>query len=286
MEIHYSFLLTLARIPEFIKGNKTKQLFLAVLAFSSFTFSVQAQKAPDTIPISNPILKYIEKVDTIISVKLNVNTEFEQFVEKVNDITYDIRPNIALGTKIAFSYRFISLGIGFKPKFIPANNDNDMQGKTRVLSFGTNIITSHLLQELQFAYISGFYLHNTGDFISDWKKGTDPYLQLPDNKYVVLRGSTGYKFNKNFSLKSISSKTELQLKSCGSLIPILSYEYYEMDNKSDDTTRKSSQGSANFDMVASLGYMYNLVIKSKFYVSAGVFGGAGFHHCTLTSRMP
>lgn len=229
---------------------------------------------------------YIAKVDTIISVKLNVNTEFEQFLQIVNNVTYDIRPNITLGTRLAFSYRFISLSIGFKPKFIPGNNDNDMQGKTRTLSFGTNIITSHWMQELQFAYMKGFYLYNTGDFFPDWEKGKDPYLQLPDNKYAILRGSTGYKLNKNYSVKSISSKTEIQLKSCGSLIPVLAYDYYELDNKSDDPSQTSSQFSSNFDMVASLGYMYSFVIKSKFYVSAGLFAGAGFHHSNLLTRLP
>jgi len=286
MEIRYKYLFFLVFPNKIAKLKNSILFFLVALILNYIPAQSFAQDSTDTDKNSYPAVRYIEKVDTIISVKLNVNTEFEQFLEQVNDTKYDIRPNIALGAKLAFSYRFISLGIGFKPKFIPANNDNDMQGKTKVLTFGTNIITSHLLQELQFTYISGFYLHNTGDFISNWKEGTDPYIQLPDNKYVVLRGSTGYKLNKNYSLKSISSKTELQLKSCGSLIPILSYEYYEFDNKSKDTTQKSSQFSSNFDMVASLGYMYNFVIKSKFYVSAGLFGGVGFHHCALTSRMP
>lgn len=264
----------------------TISLFSIFLFFTNFTCQLSAQKVSDSILITKPALVYIAKVDTIISVKLNVNTEFEQFMQQVNDVSYDIRPNIALGVKLAFSYRFISFGIGFKPKFIPGNNDNDMQGKTKTLSFGTNIITSHLMQELQFAYIKGFYLYNTGDFVPGWEEGTDPYHQLPDNKYVVLRGSTGYKVNKNYSVKSISSKTEIQLKSCGSLIPVLAYDYYEMDNQSDDPAQTSSQFSSNFDMVASLGYMYTFIIKTKFYASAGLFGGAGFHHTSLLTRMP
>jgi hypothetical protein len=260
---------------------------LSVLLFLAF-YSNQAftQNVADSTHISKPAIVYLVKVDTIISVKLNANTEFEQFVQTVNNVTYDIRPNITLGTKIAFSYRFISFGIGFKPKFIPGNNDNDMQGKTRTLSFGTNIITSHWMQELQFAYIRGFYVHNTGDFFPEWVEGTDPYIQLPENKYAVLRGSTAYKINKNYSVKSISSKTEIQLKSCGSLVPVLAYDYYEMDNKKDDQPQSHSQFSSNFDMVASVGYMYTFVIMSKFYVSAALFGGAGFHHTYLLTRIP
>lgn len=271
----------------YLQAVKTTQLSIKLLLFLFLLIGNQsfAQSTNGSDSLKSPV-KYFEKVDTIISVKLSLNTEFEQFMQKVNDVTYDIRPNIALGTKLSFSYRFISFGIGFKPKFIPGNNDNDMQGKTKVLSFGTNIITSHLMQELQFAYVRGFYLHNTGDFDPEWEEGTDPYFQLPDNKYAVLRGSTAYKFNENYSVKSISSKTEIQLKSCGSFIPVLAYDYYEMDNKSDDTAQTSSQFSSNFDMVASLGYMHTFVINSKFYASAGLFGGAGFHHISLLTRMP
>lgn len=274
-------------IKPFTLTAKTTQPCYSLIIFISFIFLIEskAQRVSGSDSLYLPV-RYIEKVDTIISAKLNVNTEFEQFVQTVNNVTYDIRPNIALGTRIAFSYRFISFGVGFKPKFIPGNNDNDVQGKTKVFGFGTNIITSHWMQELQFAYIKGFYLYNTGDFLPGWQEGTDPYLQLPDNKYAVLRGSTGYKINKNYSVKSISSKTEIQLKSCGSLIPVLAYDYYELDNKSDDPAQTSSQHSSNFDMVASLGYMYTFVIKSKFYASAGLFGGAGFHHTNLLTRMP
>jgi len=275
-----------ARAENLFQNKYTISLFSVFLFIFCYPGQVFAQNAADSTLKSMPAFEYIAKVDTIISLKLNENTEFEQFVQTVNDVTYDIRPNITLGTKISFSYRFISFGIGFKPKFIPGNNDNDMQGKTKAISFGTNIITSHLMQELQFAYIKGFYLHNTGDFIPDWQEGTDPYLQLPDNKYAIIRGSTGYKINENYSVKSISSKTEIQLKSCGSLIPVLAYDYYELDNKSDDPSQTSSQFSSNFDMIASLGYMYTFVIRSKFYVSAGLFGGAGFHHTKLLTRLP
>jgi hypothetical protein len=231
---------------------------------------------------------YIDKVDTIISVKLNVNSEYEQFEVHGSNFYYDIRPNISLSTKISFSYRFISFGIGFKPKIIPGNNDNDMEGKTRTLSFGLNILTSHWMQDLQFGYVTGFYLHNTGDYppTPDWTKGEDPYIQFPDLKVAVLRGSTGYKLNKNFSLKSISSKTEIQLKSCGSFIPYLVYEYFEIDNQSDDPNQHSSQRTNNFDALASLGYFYTFVIKSKYYASLGLVPGFGFQHTNLLTRLP
>lgn len=259
---------------------------LLLIQLMGFGYHVSAQNNADTAISENPTSKYIDKVDTIISIKLNLNTEFDVFEQKGTNFHYDIRPNITLSNKLSFSYRFISFGIGFKPKFIPGNNDNDMQGKTKALSFGVNILAMHWMQELQFAYVKGFYLHNTADFEPGWIKGEDPYIQLPDLKVAFLRGSTGYKFNKNFSLKSVSSKTEIQLKSCGSFIPYLTYNIYEIDNQSSDTSQHSSQRSNNINVTASLGYIYTFVIKNKFYATLGLFPGMGFQHTNLLTRYP
>jgi hypothetical protein len=105
-------------------------------------------------------------------------------------------------------------------------------------------------------------------------------------KFFELRGSTGYKFNPNFSVGSLTSQTEVQLRSCGSLIGSLSYAYYLLDNKSNSATQTSSQKSDNIQLVASLGYFYNLVISKKWYAAAGIFPGAGFINTHLTTRYP
>jgi hypothetical protein len=84
---------------------------------------------------------------------------------------------------------------------------------------GLNFSGKNLLQDLQALHVKGFYLYNTGYYDKDWQQGIDPYTQFPELDVVALRGSTGYKFNENYSLKSLSSQTEIQLKSCGSFFP-------------------------------------------------------------------
>jgi hypothetical protein len=256
------------------------------LLISIYSGHVFAQNNTDTTVVSKPDVRYIAKVDTVISIKLNVNTEFDELEQKGDNFHWDIRPNISLSTKISFSYRYISFGIGFKPKFIPGNNDNDMQGKTKAFGFGFNILTKHWMQELQLASVSGFYIYNSEDAIPGWIKGEDPYVLLPELKVSMIRGSTGYKINKNFSLKAVSSKTEIQLKSCGSFIPYLTYNYNVIDNKSSDTSMHTSQRSKNLDVSASLGYIYTFVLKSKFYATLGLFPGIGFEHTNLLTRYP
>ena len=257
-----------------------------MLLICFYSGHVFAQNNTDSTVVSKPDVQYIEKVDTIISIKLNVNTEFDEFEQKGDNFHWDIRPNISLSTKLSFSYRYISFGIGFKPKFIPGNNDNDMQGKTKAFSLGFNILTEHWMQDLQLASVSGFYIYNSEDAIPGWVKGEDPYYLLPDLKVAMIRGSTGYKINKNFSLKAVSSKTEIQLKSCGSFIPYLTYNFFEIDNQSSDTSQHTSQRSNNIDVTASLGYIYTFVIKSKFYATLGLFPGIGFQHTNLLTRYP
>jgi hypothetical protein len=221
-------------------------------------------------------------MDTIISLRLNVNSEYEQFEVKGDNFLYDIRPNISLSSKISVNYRYISFGIGFTPKFIPGNDDNTMKGKTKAFSLGINISARHLQQDLQGLHVKGFYLHNTEDFDPGWQEGTDPYTQFPDLDVVGFRGSTGYKFNENFSLKSLSSQTERQLKSCGSFFPYLIYNLYFIDNKAPD--QQSSQKSINFSTAASIGYAYTFVIRSKFYASLGITSGFGLQYTNLLTR--
>lgn len=258
---------------------------LSVLLFFNFFSGVGfAQINHDTLTLRNQTLQYIDKIDTIISLKLNLNTEYDQFEVRGDNFYYDLRPNISLSSKLSFGYRFLSFGIGFKPKFIHGNNDNDLKGVSKGISLGINIITDHWLQDGQFVSAKGFYLHNTVDYNPEWVKGTDPYIQFPELKFASISGFTGYKFNKNFSLKSISSKTEIQLKSCGSFIPYIVYNYYETDNFSKNLDQQSSQKSNNFNAVASLSYLYAFVFRSKYYTSIGLTPGIGFQYTNLLTR--
>lgn len=266
-------------------GIRFTAAFVLYLGFLLIHSSAPAQEYSDSLAKGNSTRAYIEEVDTVISLKFNFNTEYEQFEIKGDNFYYDIRPNISLSNKLSFSYRFISLGIGFTPRFLPGNNDDDYQGNTKSFSLGFNFYSSHWLQEVQLNYLSGFYLHNTEDYppFPGWTEA-DPKILFPDLKVARLSGSTGYKLNRNFSIKSISSRTEIQLRSCGSFIPLLNYDYYEIDNESENNVQASSQKSNNLQITASVGYLYTLVTRSKLYASAGIMPGFGMKHTNLITR--
>jgi hypothetical protein len=97
---------------------------------------------------------------------------------------------------------------------------------------------------------------------------------------------TAYKFNKNFSFNSLSVQTERQIKSAGTLMPWLMYNYYIVDDKTPLTGQNSSQKSNNFEALLSLSYFYTFVFKENFYVSAGAAAGAGMIFTKLFTRYP
>lgn len=228
---------------------------------------------------------YVLKFDTLVSIKLNLNTDYDNFELKGSDFRYDIRPNLNLTHKLFMSYKYMSFSIGFNPWFLRNDKQLELHGKTKSFLMGFNIVSTHLLQDIQLKNTRGFYLKNTADFDPNWKEGTDPYIQFPYLKVHSIKGATGYKFNANYSIKAISTQSEKQLRSCGSFIPILSYEYATINNNSNNATVASSQKSINFQTDLSMGYAYNWVIAKNFLLSAAVLPGLLYQHSLLKTTV-
>lgn len=283
--------LTLKNIAKYLSLIACNKNSYAVFCLVIFLFPVTSfsNDLPEVKKSDRVSDQYILKYDTLISVRLNVNSEFDIFKISGDDFYYDIRPNINLWNKLSVSYQHLTLNIGFKPAFLPSNGNNDLKGETKSFVFGVQAYTKHWLQELHYFTAKGFYLRNTGDFKTDWIEDTDPYIQFPELGIKAFRGATGYKFNPDFSLRAISMQTEKQLKSSGSLIAVFNYDFFKIDNrgKNIDTTRQTGQISNNFLLNGSLGYMYTFVLGSDFYASLGVLPGGGFQHVkvrTITSE--
>jgi hypothetical protein len=261
-------------------SSKLFVLFSMIMGLSILAANSQTDTLIQIKNVNNYILHY----DSVISVRINANSEIDFFEIKGDGFHYDIRPNISVSNKISVNYRFISFGISFTPKFYPGNYDNELQGETKTFSFGLEIHPKHWIQELRYTKIKGFYLYNTHEQNPVWTSGKDPYIVFPDLSVQFFRGSTGYKFNPNFSLSALSSLTERQIRSAGSFIPILNYDYHKIDNKTGNTLQQTSQTTSNISLVASLGYIYTLVLSSKFYTSFGVFPGGGFQYTHLLTH--
>jgi len=228
---------------------------------------------------------YIEQMSNYLAFKLSVNNNINGFEVRSNN-KIDIQPNDNNSLKLSVNYRWFSFSYSYMPKFFPGNDDSELKGRTKASSYSFSFNFNHWIQGLTYEKVKGYYLANTGDYIPGFIEGTDPYTQFPDLQYNSYRGQTAYKFNKNFSFNALSSQTERQVKSAGTLMPALLYNYYIVDDKTSLTGTNSSQKSNNFETIISLSYFYSLVVKSNFYISGGAGAGAGMIFTKLLTRMP
>ncbi len=264
---------------------KKRALLGTIFIVLLLTCKLFAENKNDTIQTKSS-LPFIVSFDTLINIKLKVHNDMEYFIQDDGaNYHVDIRPNVSLPVKLGFSYRFISFNVGFSPGFIPGNNDDKLKGKTSSFSFGIST-SGKILQELNLGFYKGFYLDNTKDLVPNWVEGKDEYIQLPDLKMIVFNGATGIKLNPNYSIPAIHSQTQAQLRSAGSFMPILSYDYYIIDNQKEGASNDNSQLSGNLQLIANLGYAYTLVVSKHFYVSAHIAPGIGLQHTKLITRLP
>jgi len=265
---------------------KKIDILLSILTLFSCFISV-SQTEQDTIgkKLESKNLYYKSVLD-YINIKFDLESNNERFEITGANFDYDIRPNVSTVSRISVNYSFISFSFSYLPKFFPGNKDNELKGKTKGSGFGLNLNFKHWVQELKYGKVTGFYLENSQDYVTPWIEGTTPYIQFPELKVTSFRGATSYKFNSNFSLKAISTQTEIQLKSSGSFIPGLIYSYYIIDNKSNSAQQSSSQRSNNYEILANFGYYYTFVLNKKWYVALGASPSIGYNYTDLLTRLP
>ncbi len=224
-------------------------------------------------------------MDQFLAVKLSNSNDFKNFTVR-NTTKYQVDPNDKSIVKLFVNYRWLSVSISRAPNFLNANNNDLIKGKTTTTAFALNLNFTHWSQTFSYSRIKGFYLDNTADYIPNWRKGIDPYIQFPDLVYTGYAGQTAYTFNKNFSFNALSSQTEKQQKSAGTLRPAVSYNYDLVDNKILRTGQDSSQKSRNLQLLLSAGYYHTFVINKNFYFSAGLIPGIGVISTKFYNRQP
>lgn len=262
---------------------------LVVMTLSLITSSsieAQDRKRQDTLGVFVQD-GWIEKMDKYASYKAAMTNDIEVFTvdTKTNDI--ELYPNTSSFLRLSFNYAFISLNFKFAPSFFPGNgNDEKEKGETKSISFGADFTFKHWVQSLHYYTGKGYYLNNTKDYEPGWEKG-DPYIQFPELRYFCIQGSTGYSFNEKFSVKSLTTQTERQVKNAGTFLPMLAYRYYIINNDEElSASVTSTQKSNNFEVSLGAGYYYTFVVKRDFYFSIGATPSIGMLFMKLYTRTP
>ncbi|MCF6308577.1 MAG: DUF4421 domain-containing protein [Flavobacteriaceae bacterium] len=226
--------------------------------------------------ILNPILNFSQEQDSIpsngyieimgdkLSVKIDVDNDIETFSAEQSGIEFKIKPNIDYRTELSVHYRFISFKLGFSPHLF-TNFDKENKGKTKVFKFETDFYIKKWIQTLSYSQTKGYY---SPDFPVPDNFPTD-YLILNKLKVYNYKGITRYRFNPNYSIKAITTQTEIQRKSAGTFMPSLTYSYNQLKNGA------TNQQLNTFNFILSAGYLHTFVINKKLYASIGAAPGAG-----------
>ncbi|HPE56666.1 MAG TPA: DUF4421 family protein [Bacteroidales bacterium] len=226
---------------------------------------------------------WIEKMNHTIGIKISLDNNYESF--RVSTTTSDISlyPNISSVLNFGLYYRFLRVGFGVAPSFLPGNGDTKTRGDTRSFYLDVSAYPRHWYQNFSYSVVRGYYLENTVDYIPNWSPG-DPYILLPDLYFTGFSGTTGYYLNPRLSLKSLTIQTERQLKSAGSFSANLNYRFYTIDDRSTPSPGGATQKSNNIEITLGTGYIYNFVIGEKFYASMAALPAIAFINTKLFTR--
>ncbi|MGX5820701.1 DUF4421 family protein [Chitinophaga lutea] len=232
---------------------------------------------------SRPRERWVGKTDSLLTIRLTQRSDLEQLSAESDDLDIDISPNARSLTQLSLSYRFITVSASVAPKFFSSNRDEALKGKTKSRGLGAGFNFRHWQQELSYHRTQGFYLENTGDLQPNWREGM-PYIQFPLLTLTTFQGATAYNFNPRFSVNAVLTQSERQLRSAGSFIPVLTYRFYVVNDRSAPTSvNNATQRSDNFELVLGAGYQHTFVYRNL-YFSLGATPGFGYLFTKLSTR--
>ena len=210
---------------------------------------------------------YIEPMTDKLNVKFEIDNDIESFDFDDEITSYSIKPNTNLRTSISVNHEFLTLRIGYSPKFLEAD-DSSLKGNTKVFKLSLDVFLSNWIQSFEYSSIKGYYIDDIVD-PNDLLPDEDGFIILPDLKSTKISGKTSYKFNNNFSFKALLNQYDIQRKSAGSFVPSLTYGYFSLSDKS------SIQDLQSYGFHLNAGYFYTFVINKKWYSSLGFSPGLG-----------
>lgn len=232
----------------------------------------------DSIKITN---QYFNPLQEKISIRANFSSDLRSYSITDSESSLSLTPNGEYKTNITIDYHFFGITLGFSPKFLPENDDANLKGETEFSGIGFQFYFNKWLQRVSYDRTKGFYIGNTGDFIENWREGIDPYLQIPGLRITTYAGNTAYKFNNNFSHSAINGYIQWQLKSAGSFIPSLNYNYTNIKLKGLDDVSETKSNEFNITFEPS--YYYTFVYKSNWFLSLEASPGLGINFAKETT---
>ncbi len=246
-----------------------KKIHLFFLFLSVFSFAQNTEESYD--------FGYIETMENKLNVKLELDNDIQSFRFDDEIISYTIKPNTSLRTSISGNYRFLTLRIGYSPKFLEGANSN-LKGNTQVFKLNLFLFVKNWMQTFEYNSTKGYYIDNYEDTSQPINLLSDDIIIVPNLKTTTFSTTAAYKFNDNFSFKAIYNQYEIQRKSAGSFIGSLTYTYFSLADKDSPQDLKIN------GVILNASYFYTFVINQKWYASLGLSPGFGMEFNKLKTK--
>ena len=249
-----------------------------------------AQNQQDSLKIAQDTVfnEYIIDHKKRLNVKLEVSNDVASYNIVDDDIELELRPNLNLRYGVVFSYKFLSVRLGIRPKI--SDDEKEKKGNSDTFRLRVQLLFDNWNHALEYNIYKGYYVRNTTDFI-DSDSGIR--LQFPQMSSNVFFGTSSYKLNKNYSMRAVQSQTEIQSKSAGSFMPGIGYNFYSLtgtkvikDLNGDRIDRDYYNEYQGFNMSLLAGYYYTFVFKKNYFVNAYGVPSAGMDFYTVKSTSP
>ncbi len=222
--------------------------------------------------------QHIENHNNQLNIKFEISNEIINYSIPFEGQNADIRTNLNIRYAFVFSYKFVSVRLGFRPGISDKEKEN--KGESNTFRFRVKLLFDKWSHQFEYNYNKGYYVDNFQNIFSD-SENPAFHVQFPNLKTNVFTGSSFYKFNDNYSIRAVESNTEIQLKSAGTFLPGITYTFYQFtgtdkikDTEGNLIERENYSDYNGFSTILSAGYYYTFVIHKYWY--ANIYAGPGF----------
>lgn len=231
---------------------------------------------------------YIQDHTKQLNIKFELSNDITEYEIPFNNDIVDVSPNLGIRYALVFSYKFLTIRLGIRPNKSSSSVDN--KGESDSFRLRLQLHFDNWIHKFEYNRVEGYYISNSSNLIEE---NPDYFVQLPDLETHLFSGTSNYKFNKNYSIRSVETQTEIQKKSVGSLMAGVQYFYYKIngtgnyiDGNGNPGQKSDYLSSSGIDFLLNVGYHYNFIFK-KWYANLGVVGGAGIdiNETTLYSEL-
>ena len=178
--------------------------FLLFIFFSLQKIEGQNVKDPTDLTKKDSTQNiYKEKLDRYMGVRLDLNTNVStfSFINQPPLRNFDLQPNLDYQTRVAVSYKWLTLAYSFSPKVGSLNDNEREKGKTKITGLDFSFNFKKTQHRLFFASTKGYFLSNSDIYRNELneQKIFGKYAKLPDFESLQLASENFYFFNSGSS---------------------------------------------------------------------------------------